>query len=100
MRLSLSAPDTADADSQANAPWSEAAFPLTYFDTAAAPQLSTISPILAPLVGDRELLACGADIGPTVGRPRPHPEAPQRHRDHRNELLLLDVIAIAGPHLD
>ena len=69
VRLSLSAPDTADADSQANAPWSEAAFPLTYFDTAAAPQLSTISPILAPLVGDRELLACGADIGPTVGWP-------------------------------
>ena len=80
VRLSLSAPDTADADSQANAPWSEAAFPLTYFDTAAAPQLSTITPILAPLVGDRELLACGADIGPTVGRPRPHPEAPQRYR--------------------
>ena len=80
VRLSLSAPDAADPDSEANGPWSEAAFPMTYFATAAAPQLTTITPVLAPMVGGGELLACGADVGPTVGRPRSRalPRPPRR----------------------
>ena len=67
VRLSLSAPFAFDPDSEANAPWSEATFPMTYFATAAPSQLTTITPILAPMGGGGELLACGADVGPTVG---------------------------------
>ena len=48
-------------------PRSEAALPIVYFAASSAPQLARIAPVLAPREGGVDVLACGSDVGPTVG---------------------------------
>jgi len=67
VRLALHAPDADNAYAPANGPWSEAALALVYFAIASPPSIATITPALGPLNGGVEVLACGANVAPSVG---------------------------------
>ena len=67
VRLALHAPDMTNAYAPANGPWSEAAMTLVYVAIASPPRIASIAPTLAPLRGGVEILACGANVAPSVG---------------------------------
>lgn len=67
VRLALHAPDVTNAYAPVNGPWSETALALVYFTIASPPRIASITPTLAPLRGGVEILACGANVAPSMG---------------------------------